>query len=75
MFIIGENTSTNIDPGMTMFYAVDFSAIIKTNMLGSSLLGQLMNHCLGKQSSENIASDFEVADLEGVDFNSMVNNL
>lgn len=38
-------------------------------------LNELLNHCLGKKSSENTASDFEFADLDEDDFDSVLNNL
>ena len=38
-------------------------------------LDQLVKHCLEKESSENTASDFEFADLDEDDFDSLLNNL
>lgn len=38
-------------------------------------LNELLSHCLGKESSENTASDFELADLDEDDFDSVLNNL
>ena len=38
-------------------------------------LNELLNHCLGKESSENTASDFEFADMDEDDFDSILNNL
>lgn len=38
-------------------------------------LRELLTHCLEKESSENTASDFELADLDEDDFDSVLNNL
>jgi tyrocidine synthetase-3 len=38
-------------------------------------LGEILYHCLEKESSENTVSDFEFADLDEDDFDSVLNNL
>jgi non-ribosomal peptide synthase protein (TIGR01720 family) len=55
-----------------LFDAVNMQSLL--NHIEVSLV-ELLNHCIEKESSENTASDFEFADLDEDDFDSVLNNL